>query len=80
MISHTGLLKRLDAAASDVGSYQGGDSMTACVALLDALLAMYLQDLCDVAPDKLQRLQGYVQQLQELRGVMSGEVKTNGRL
>ena len=80
MIPHEHLLRRLDEAALTLAEYAHSEASRAAVSLIDALLDMYLQDLCEVAPEKLQRLQGYVQQLQELRGVMSGEVKTNGRL
>lgn len=80
MTSHANLLRRLDEAALEVSDYAGSEAARAGVALIDALEAMYLQDLCSVGADRLPFLQGCVAQLQELRGVMTAAVKTNGRL
>ena len=80
MTSHAHLLGRLDEAALTLAEYVHTDASRAAVSLIDSLLAMYLQDLCDVSVDRLQRVQGYVAQLKELRGLMTATVKTNGRL
>ena len=80
MTSHAHLLRRLDEAALTLAEYAHTDAARATVSLIDALLEMYLQDLCEVPVDRLQRLQGYVAQLHELRGLMTATVKTNGRL
>ena len=80
MKSHAELLKALNTSAAQVLGYAATDAGRQWVVWIDDLLAMYMDDLADVKPDELQRLQGKVAQLREMRGAISGTVQTNGRI
>ena len=80
MRSHGQQLAELDACAGAVLEYSATDAGRALVAWIDALMAMYIQDLMDVTPDNLLNLQGKLAQLKEMRGAASGSSKTNGRV
>lgn len=74
------LTGRVGAAASTVRDYAGGDANVALLALLDALDALYREELVDVQPEGLLALQAQVRQLQALRGVAGGAVQMTGRI
>lgn len=79
----SGLLTQLavlGAASNHLRSYAGGDASQALVGWIDALSAVYKDELVDVAPEGLAALQATVRQLQALRGLASGAVQTNGRI
>lgn len=80
MRSHSQQLAELDSCAASVLDYASTDAGRALVSWIDALMAMYIQDLLDVTPDNLLHLQGKLVQLKEMRGAASGSIKTNGRV
>lgn len=78
-MTHEDRLNTLEARATLLREYAGSERNQDVVALLDALMTLYLDDLCSVSANELERLQGAVAQVKELRKLLSG-VKTNGRL
>ena len=80
MKSHGQQLAELNSSANAVLDYAATEAGRATVAWIDALMAMYIQDLLDVTPDNLLHLQGKLAQLKEMRGAASGTSKTNGRV
>ena len=80
MKSHGQQLADLNSSASTVLAYGATDAGRALIAWIDALTAMYVEDLLDVKPDQLLHLQGKLAQLKEMRAAASGSGKTNGRV
>lgn len=78
-MTHEDRLNALEARATLLREYAGAERNQDVIAVLDALMALYLDDLCSVSTVDLGRLQGAVAQVKELRKLLSG-VKTNGRL
>ena len=80
MKNHGQQLAELDSCATALLDYAATDAGRALVSWIDALMAMYIQDLLDVTPEGLLHLQGKLAQLKEMRGAASGSSKTNGRV
>lgn len=57
-------------AMQDLSAFAGSTLLNPFVALLDALAEDAIADLITIAPEKLQRKQGVISQLQALRGAM----------
>lgn len=72
--------RRLESTAQLVRDYANGDANVAMLRHYDALIATYKVELVTVTPDGLLSLQAKVQQLEALREVVRGELKTNGRI
>lgn len=78
-MTHEDRLNALEARATLLREYAGTERNQDVIRLLDALMTLYLDDLCSVSTAELERLQGAVAQVMELKKLLSG-VKTNGRL
>ena len=64
---------RLKESTRDLRMYAGSDVSKQAIAVLDALYDCYCQDLIDVAPDGLVRLQAAIKQVTYLRNVFAND-------
>lgn len=67
-------------AAKHLVDFSGSDASVALVRWIDALTAVYKEELVSVQPDDLLALQTKVIQLAALRSLALGAVQTNGRI
>jgi len=58
-------------AMQDLAAFAGSTLLNPFVALLDALAEEAIADLIAITPEKLQRKQGVISQLQALRGALA---------
>jgi len=80
MSTHTQQLNHLNACATAVSNHAASELAKLYARHIDALIEMLVEDLKSVSANDLHKLQGRVSQLEELRGVVTGTVKTNGRV
>jgi hypothetical protein len=64
---------RLKESTRDLRMYAGSDVSKQAIAVLDALYDCYCQDLINVAPDGLVRLQAAIKQVTLLRNVFAND-------
>ena len=65
--------KKLTEASRDMRMYAGSDVSKQAIALLDSLFDCYCQDLINVSPESLMRIQSAIKQVRALRNVFANE-------